>query len=75
MDYGTPLLFLGLGIELDKPTGELLVHQRTVTKGLLARHGVDRMFKPLANIVMPQPEVGDGPPTPAELKVLQQFPG
>ena len=75
LGVSSPLLFLGLEIEMCKDTKDMIIHQRTFTKVVLARHGVDKLFKPLANISIPQPDADDGPPGPQELKVLQQYSG
>ena len=61
LDTDTPLLFLVIEIELCKSTGDMLSHQKAFTKALLSKHGVDTLFKPLANISIPQPEDDDGP--------------
>ena len=70
-----PLLFLGLEIEKCKKTKDLIIHQRTFTKALLARHGIDGLFKPLSSISIPPPDTDDGPPNSQELKALQQHSG
>ena len=67
----TRLMFIGLELEREAETEGLHVHQHTFTRQLLAKHGLDKLSKPITAIQMPTPEEKDGPPTAAELKVLQ----
>ena len=67
--------FLGLELELDNKSGDLVVHQRSFTKQLLTKHGIDRTSKPMTAIQMGQPEPTDKPPTARQLRDLQAYAG
>ena len=71
----TPMTFIGLELELDGETGDLLIHQQTFTRQLLTKYGLDKLSKPMSTIQMPLPDEKDGPPTAAELKILQGHAG
>eukprot|EP00959_Pyramimonas_sp_CCMP1952_P346122 7249390-Pyramimonas_sp.AAC.1 len=64
----TPLMFLGLELEIDAGSGDLLIHQQTFIRQLLTKHGLDKLSKPIAAIQMAVPDAADGPPTAGELK-------
>ena len=70
----TPIMFLGLEIEIYQ-TGDMLIHQKTFTRQLLTKHGIDKMSKPMTAIQMSTPETSDKPPTPKQLKELQGYAG
>ena len=51
----------------------MLIHQRTFTKQLLSKHGLDRMSKPITAIQMGSPEENELPPSSAQLKELHAY--
>ena len=71
----TPLTFLGLELEREAVSGDLIIHQQTFTKQILAKHELDKLSKPINVIQMAAPEATDKPPTAGELKLLQTFAG
>ena len=70
-----PVTFLGLEIELNSTNGDMVIHQRTFTRQLLTKHGIDRNSKPITAIQMGQPDATDRPRTPTQLKDLQAYAG
>ena len=70
-----PVTFLGLEIESEQSTQDMVIHQSTFTRQILTKHGIDRTSKPITAIQMGQPESTDQPPTPQQLKELQAFAG
>ena len=71
----TPMTFLGMEIERESKTGDLLIHQQSFVRQLLTKHGIDRTSKPMTAIVVTTPEATDKPPTPMQLKQLQAYAG
>ena len=71
----TPITFLGMEIERESKTGDLLIHQQSFVRQLLTKHGIDRNSKPMTAIVVTTPEATDKPPTPLQLKQLQAYAG
>ena len=69
-----PMTFVGLEMQLEDD-GTLLVHQRTFTRELLQKHGMEMQPKSMGTITMPQPEESDRAPTASELRVLQAYAG
>ena len=68
-----PITFLGMEVEMESKTGDLLVHQQTFVRQMLTKHGIDTATKSIAAIQKAKPETTDGPPTPTQLKELQGF--
>ena len=68
------MTFVGLEMQLEED-GTLLVHQKTFTKELLQKHGMDARVKSIGTITMPPLEAPDAPPTESELRVLQAYAG
>ena len=64
----TPVTFSGMEIELERSTGDLLIHQQAFTRQILTKHGLDKTSKPITAIQMAHPDESDRPPTAAELK-------
>eukprot|EP00959_Pyramimonas_sp_CCMP1952_P221355 4627369-Pyramimonas_sp.AAC.1 len=65
------ITLLGLELEVDPETGDLLVRQSIFVRQLLTKHGLDRLSKPAQAMQMAAPGTDDEPPTASELKVTQ----
>ena len=68
------MTFVGLEMQLEED-GTLLVHQKTLTKDLLQKHGMDTRVKSIGTITVPPLETTGKPPTASELRVLQAYAG
>lgn len=69
----TPIASIGLELEREADGG-LYIHQKTLCKQLLARHGLDSMSKAVTAVQVGLPE-GERQPTPTELRQLQAHAG
>ena len=51
------------------------MHQRSFTKQMLTKHGIDRTSKPMTVIQMGNPDPSDTAPTAKQLRELQAYAG